>query len=393
MTKVVTAVFTNRKLNIFELSQKKGSTINFLTDLDLKPGDMLSSNEFDETCEVLFIKEKDWTDDIDENLRYVTINKVNGKKVSSSYFDEIDNFNNNTFNKSKSSKGMNTNSNAMFSGMLGKYKSQFIPERETNVRMSMTGLLVVPVNGEYVGIDVNNKLMSFPEEMTISIPVYSINKLNSAVQVGDIVKNGNTYAKVVGKNSDGSLKVLTYTGYTRSKKEVVDFFVNQATTRVLINMFNFDNSENSFNPLFFAFANGDHIDVNSLMMLAMTPQGKNLFSNAGGGFNPMMLMMLDSNKGGNSSLFETMAMMSMMGGGNMFGNMFNSMTPATPFNSMTPATPTAPAEPTVETLVNSNVDAAKVETDFDTIMKALSANPDLAKQLKAALNTTDKKDK
>ena len=393
MTKVVTAVFTNRKLNIFELSQKKGSTINFLTDLDLKPGDMLSSNEFDETCEVLFIKEKDWTDDIDENLRYVAINKVNGKKVSSSYFDEIDNFNNNTFNKSKSSKGMNTNSNAMFSGMLGKYKSQFIPERETNVRMSMTGLLVVPVNGEYVGIDVNNKLMSFPEEMTISIPVYSINKLNSAVQVGDIVKNGNTYAKVVGKNSDGSLKVLTYTGYTRSKKEVVDFFVNQATTRVLINMFNFDNSENSFNPLFFAFANGDHIDVNSLMMLAMTPQGKNLFSNAGGGFNPMMLMMLDSNKGGNSSLFETMAMMSMMGGGNMFGNMFNSMTPATPFNSMTPATPTAPAEPTVETLVNNNVNAAKAETDFDTIMKALSANPDLAKQLKAALNTTDKKDK
>ena len=393
MTKVVTAVFTNRKLNIFELSQKKGSTINFLTDLDLKPGDMLSSNEFDETFEVLFIKEKDWTDDIDENLRYVTINKVNGKKVSSSYFDEIDNFNNNTFNKSKSSKGMNTNSNAMFSGMLGKYKSQFTPERETNVRMSMTGLLVVPVNGEYVGIDVNNKLMSFPEEMTISIPVYSINKLNSAVQVGDIVKNGNTYAKVVGKNSDGSLKVLTYTGYTRSKKEVVDFFVNQATTRVLINMFNFDNSENSFNPLFFAFANGDHIDVNSLMMLAMTPQGKNLFSNAGGGFNPMMLMMLDSNKGGNSSLFETMAMMSMMGGGNMFGNMFNSMTPATPFNSMTPATPTAPAEPTVETLVNNNVNAAKAETDFDTIMKALSANPDLAKQLKAALNTTDKKDK
>ena len=81
----------------------------------------------------------------------------------------------------------------------------------------------------------------------------------------------------------------------------------------------------------------------------------------------------------------------------MFGNMpnmFNSMTPATPFNSMTPATPTVPAEPTVETLANNHaVDAAKVETDFDTIMKALSANPDLVEQLKAALNTTDKKDK
>ena len=62
MTKVVTAVFTNRKLNIFELSQKTGSTINFLTDLNLKPGDMLSSNDFDETFEVLFVKEKDWTE-------------------------------------------------------------------------------------------------------------------------------------------------------------------------------------------------------------------------------------------------------------------------------------------------------------------------------------------
>jgi hypothetical protein len=102
----------------------------------------------------------------------------------------------------------------------------------------------------------------------------------------------------------------------------------------------------------------------------------------------MMLMMLDSNKGGSSSLFETMAMMSMMGGGNMFGNMPNM------FNPMTPATPTAPAEPTVETLVNSNVDAVSgPATDFDTIMKALSANPDLVEQLKAALNTTDKKDK
>ena len=385
MTKVVTAVFTNRKLNIFELSQKNGSSITFLTELNLKPGDMLSSNEFDETCEVLFVKEKVWTDDIDENLRYVSINKINGKKVSSSAlsFEENNNFNN-TFNKSKSSKGMNTNSNAMFSGMLGKYKSQFIPERETNVRMSMTGLLVVPVNGEYVGIDVNNKLMSFPEEMTISIPVYSINKLNSAVQVGDIVKNGNTYAKVVGKNADGSLKVLTYTGYTRSKKEVVDFFVNQATTRVLINMFNFDNSENSFNPLFFAFANGDHIDVNSLMMLAMTPQGKNLFSNAGGGFNPMMLMMLDSNKSGNSSMFETMAMMSMMGGANPFANMGNM------FNPMTPATPVA--EPTIEEVVNKNADPVPA-TDFDTIMKALSANPDLVEQLKAVLNTPDKTNK
>lgn len=369
MTKVITAVFTDRKLNIIQLADKQ--KFEFLSDLDLKPGDMLSSPEFNEKFEVLFVKEKVWTDDIDENLRYMNIKTINGKTISISDCT-LDKDNYLTI-KTKSSKGMNNpNSNSMFSGILTKYKSQFIPEREMNVRMSLSGLLVVPVNGEYVGIDANNTLTAFPEEMTISIPVYSINKMNSAVQVGDIVKNGNTYAKVIGKNSDGSLKVLTYTGYTRSKKEVKDFIVNQATTRVLINMFNFDNSENSFNPMFFAFANGDHIDVNSLMMLSMTPQGKNLFSNAGGGFNPMMLFMLDKNNGGSGSILETMAMMSMMGGSNPFanmGNMFNN-------NAQIP--------------VSETVNNVEPSNDVDAIMEKLNSNPDLAAQIKMMLNEIEK---
>ena len=280
--KIVTAVETDRKLNILELYDMP--KIQFITELYLRAGDMLKTSRYD-SLEVLYVKDQSWADE-DDNYDFLDILSINGKKQKSYYSDEISS--NKNSSKTKNTKSMNpTASNQMFSGILGKYKSQFIPERETNVRMSLSGLLVVPVNGEYVGIDASNTLTSFPEEMTISIPVYSINKMNSAIQVGDIVKTGvNTYAKVIGKNGDGSLKVLTYTGYTRSKKEVKDFIVNQATTRVLINMFNFDNSENSFNPLFFAFANGDHIDVNSLMMLAMTPQGKNLFSNAGGGFNP-----------------------------------------------------------------------------------------------------------
>ena len=87
-------------------------------------------------------------------------------------------------------------------------------------------------------------------------------------------------------------------------------------------MFNFDDS-NGFNPIFFAMASGDSFDVESLMMLAMTPQGKNLFSNSGGSFNPMMLMAM---MGKNKDMFGTMAMMSMFGGqsnmGGMFGGMF-----------------------------------------------------------------------
>ena len=70
-------------------------------------------------------------------------------------------------------------------------------------------------------------------------------------------------------------------------------------------------------------ASGDSFDVESLMMLAMTPQGKNLFSNSGGSFNPMMLMAM---MGKNKDMFGTMAMMSMFGSqsnmGGMFGGMF-----------------------------------------------------------------------
>lgn len=246
------------------------------------------------------------------------------------------------------SNKMNT-SNSMFSGIVNKYKSQYVPQKEEGVKMSLTGLICVPVEDEYIGIDKDDNLVSFPVEMTIDIPCYSINKLNTNVQIGDIIKNGRSYSKVVAKNADGSLKTLSFTGYTHNKKEVKDFIMNQATTRVLINMFNFDNSI-GFNPIFFAMASGESLDVESLMMLSMTPQGKNLFSNAGGGFNPMMLMMLDKNRkeGSNGGMMEAMLMMSMMGGNNPFAQMQN------PVAAMNTTQPAQQAAQPVNTSDNSN---------------------------------------
>jgi hypothetical protein len=194
--------------------------------------------------------------------------------------------------------------------------------------------------------------------------VYSINKLNNIVQIGDIVKNGRSYAKVIGKNDDGSLKTLSFTGYTHNKKAVQDFIMGQSTTRVLINMFNFD-EQAGFNPIFFAMASGETLDVQSLMMLSMTPQGKNLFSNAGGGFNPMMLWMLDKNRqesGQGMDMMGMMMMSSMMGGQNPFGQMFNvggaASVSQTPVTTATQAN--VPTTPTVDEAVNvilSNPDA------------------------------------
>lgn len=322
MYRIINVVFTNRKLNAVEVS--KLMQYSFICNEKVKEGDLLVSPNYSTGMMVtkIFTSESNLINGRTP-IKELIIDTINGKptvkNIVSDAFNE-------TFQKHNTMN--NTKSNSMFNGIVDKYKSQFIPEKEEGVRMSLSGLICVPIGDEYIGMDNEGNLTSFPVEMTIDIPIYSILKLNSDVKVGDIIKTAKSYSKVIGKNNDG-LKILSFSGYTHNKKEVKDFLMNQATTRVLINMFNFDDS-NGFNPIFFAMASGDNLDVNSLMMLSMTPQGKNLFSNAGGSFNPMMLMMLDKNNQG-GSMMETMCMMQMMGGNNMFGNMFgNTPKPETP---------------------------------------------------------------
>ena len=307
--RIVTVVFTKRKLSALEIAEQKKYL--FICEHEVKIGDMIDSPTYATPCQIIDVS---WNNSKPMNprgqfLKTLVIDKINGKSI------------NQTINIINSSEKMKDNS--MFSGIMSKYTGQFIPEKEDKVRMSLNGLLCVPQDGEYIGVQGDN-LVSFPEEMTLPIPVYSIVKTNSAIVAGDIIKNGHNYSKVLNVNADGILKILSLTGYTHNKKPVTDFIMGAATTRVLINMFNFD-EKSGFNPIFFAMANGDTIDVNSLMMLSMTPQGKDLFSNAGGGFNPMMLWMLDKNRqeSGQGMDMMTMFMMSsMMGGRNPLGNVF-----------------------------------------------------------------------
>ena len=307
--RIVTVVFTKRKLSALEIAEQKKYL--FICEHEVKIGDMIDSPTYATPCQIIDVS---WNNSKPMNprgqfLKTLVVDKINGKSM------------NQTIDIINSSEKMKDNS--MFSGIMSKYTGQFIPEKEDKVRMSLNGLLCVPQDGEYIGVQGDN-LVSFPEEMTLPIPVYSIVKTNSVIVAGDIIKNGHNYSKVLNVNADGSLKILSFTGYTHNKKPVTDFIMGAATTRVLINMFNFD-EKSGFNPIFFAMANGDTLDVNSLMMLSMTPQGKDLFSNAGGGFNPMMLWMLDKNRqeSGQGMDMMTMFMMSsMMGGRNPLGNMF-----------------------------------------------------------------------
>ena len=355
--RVITTVYTRRRLSALEIAEQKKYL--FICEYEVKIGDMIDSPTYATPCQVIDVS---WSNSKPMNprgqfLKTLVVDKINGKSV------------NQTTNIINSSEKMKDNS--MFSGIMSKYSGQFIPEKEDKVRMSLTGLLCVPQDGEYVGVDNKGVLVRFPVEMTLPIPVYSIIKQNSAVVPGDIIKNSNSYSRVKEINPDGSLKILSFTGFTHNKKPVTDFVMGAATTRVLINMFNFD-EKSGFNPIFFAMANGDTLDVKSLMMLSMTPQGKNLFSNAGGGFNPMMLWMLDKNRQENGQGMDMMGMMmmsSMMGGQNPFGNMFGGRSDfATPTPVTTPVGAPAPTTPTVDEAL-------------DVILK----NPDAIAKLKDAL--------
>jgi len=395
---IVTGVLTNIKLNAYELSKRP--KIKFLCSTEVKPGDMIRSKNYDKSIEVLNVNTISdcHTDQKDLYVDYESFFEDNGIdtleifSINDEYVKETQN---NIFtNNYKKDSNMNTisnsrNGNEMLSGIFDKYKAQFIPTREDGIRMSFTGLICVPVGDEYIGIDNDNTLTSFPEAMTIKLPFYSINKNNNAVKIGDIVKEGRSYAKVIGKNTDGSLKVLTYSGYNRNKKEVKDFLMNQSTTRVIINMFNFDNTnENSFNPLFFAYMTGDKIDVNSLMLLSMTPQGKNLFSNIGGGFNPMFLYLLDSNKSEKSSMMEMMLMMQLMGG-NQSNNPMANFSGLFGMNNMTQVHPEQMIveEPESDDYKEKDADVEQPSKfSIDDAIEMIMKNPDAVAKLKKTLN-------
>lgn len=292
MYNVINVVYTARRLSDKELRDQKQYA--FIYDGPVKIGDMLVSPNYSTPLQVC-------------NVYRSSSNTVGGKTLKHLIVDEIN-------NSPVTYKEKNSMNNDMFSGIVSKYKSQFIPQKEENVKMSIQGTIVVPVNGEYVGMDNEGNLISYDSSMCINVPVYSVNTPTDKVQVGDIVKNGNSFAKVLAKNADGSLKVLSFSGYTHNKKEVKDFLLGQSMTRVLVNMFNFNSNNTGFNPIMFAMSEGDKFDVKSLLMLSMMPEGKNLFN----GINPMMLMMLDNNGGGSDMMSMMMFSQMMQGSTNPF---------------------------------------------------------------------------
>ena len=211
-------------------------------------------------------------------------------------------------NAKNNNKMTKTNS---IKGISARIKEMFMPVEATDVRIATDGNICVATAQGYVSIDENNNLTSYPEELTIDLPVYIISKPKEQLAVGDVIALERSYAKVT-KISDGKITAISYTGSGKTIHTIKDFLFNQTMVRVVVSLAG--NVGGQINPmLLLALSNKDDKDA-LLPLLMMNQNGGAL------GMNPMMLMML-TDKGEGTSM-KDMLLLSAMSGGNMFGGMF-----------------------------------------------------------------------
>ena len=319
-------IYLENKVRVTVINKNTRETQNYLLNASnnnknaLKIGDVLCADKGNRTerMEILAFYRTDGT--------------YGGKKLEPCVYEYVER----NGKKLNINTNKNMRTNKMMGSMLDKFKNLYMPEVAENLKISMNGLVCVPVDGEYVSIDANGELVSFPENFTIEMPVYLIQRPMEQIQVGDIVARGKNYFKVseIVKNPDGTvkdLKTISYSGFNHTVKAVKDFMLGQKYIKVVINLFNgFNGTE--INPLMFAMLQDEGDGNNDFLMSLIAMQAMN--PNGGTGvlanMNPMMMMAFAGGNEGGGNMFQTMLMMQMMqnmGGGqnnfNPFGGMNN----------------------------------------------------------------------
>lgn len=211
-------------------------------------------------------------------------------------------------NKNSTNK-MKLESEGFAKGMMAK----FMPREAENVRISMDGNICVGTSEGYVSIDENNNLVSYPEDFTIAMPVFTICKNQDQLVVGDIIALAKSYAKVT-KIEGSKITAISYTGSGKTIHTIKDILFNQTMVRVVVSLAG--SLGGQMNPMMMmAMLGGEKkegFDKNALLaMMMMSQNGGNL------GMNPMMMMMLSD---GDSSLKDMLMLSAMSGNGfNLFG--------------------------------------------------------------------------
>lgn len=207
-------------------------------------------------------------------------------------------------------------------GISSRIKEMFMPTEAKGIRVSTNGELAVETENGYVAIDSNNKLISYPEELTFDVPVYLVSKPIDQLQAGDVIETTRGYAKVTKIDGDDKISAISYTGAGRTIHTTKDFVMNQTVVRVVVSMTGTVGGQ--INPAFLLAMSESESgeDKESLLpFLMMSQSGGNLSMN----MNPMMAYAFLGKKSGN---MKDLLMMSALSGGNGFGNIFGGNTTA-----------------------------------------------------------------
>lgn len=219
----------------------------------------------------------------------------------------------------------------MFSGIFDKMVANFVPQEDTEARLSVQGVVLVRTNTPNGKEWVDENGTIYPEEYISDFPVFTIAKPVDQVKVGDIVKVTKSTFATVTSTEAGKVETLTFGGEHRRAKAFKDLFLGQATVRVVVNPLAGVDQGNMGNTLMLlSFLDKDSDDKNDLMKTMMltsmlTGAGQNPLGDLTK--NPMTLMMLMKGDGG--SVQDILMMQAMQGGlGNMFGAPAPAVAPA-----------------------------------------------------------------
>lgn len=215
-------------------------------------------------------------------------------------------------------------------GFADRLKSMFMPVEATGVRIATDGNICVATNQGYVAIDQNNCLTSYPEELTLDLPVFIVSKPKEQLAVGDVIALERSYAKVTKIEGD-KITAIGYTGSGKTIHTIKDFLFNQTMIRVVVSLAG--NVGGQINPMML-LAMSDKDDKKSLLPLMMMSQNSGTV-----GMNPMMLMALSGK--GDFDIKDMFMMSALSGGNNPFGAMFG-QPQAMPQQPVAPAASAAP---------------------------------------------------
>lgn len=196
-------------------------------------------------------------------------------------------------------------------GFADRLKSMFMPVEAEGVRIATDGNICVETNQGYVAIDANNCLTSYPEELTLSLPVFIVSKPKEQLAVGDVIALDRSYAKVT-KIDGNKITAIGYTGSGKTVHTIKDFLFNQTMVRVVVSLAGSIGGQ--INPMML-LALSDKGDKKSLLPLMMMTQNGGAMN-----MNPMMLMMLSDK--GDLDVKDLLMMSAFGGGANPFAQMF-----------------------------------------------------------------------